>query len=56
MNGREVIPSRAAAIEDENSGSGSGAGAQQAAWKTALAVVLPVLAVALLAYQVSHVP
>lgn len=51
MSGREVTPDRVTAT-DTVDGAGGGGGAQQP-WKTALAVILPVLAVALLAYQVS---
>jgi len=50
MSGREVTPDRVTVTD--TAGSGAGGGAQQP-WKTALAVILPVLAVALLAYQVS---
>lgn len=50
MSGREVTPSLAAVAEGvARSDSGGG----QQPWKTALAVILPVLAVTLLAWQVS---
>lgn len=54
MSGREVIASRTPMAESQDS-SGGGVSGQQA-WRTALAVVLPVLAVAVLGYQVRALP
>jgi hypothetical protein len=50
MSGREVTPSKVAEPDADRSGSGGGGGLQP--WKIALAVILPVLVVALLAFQV----
>lgn len=51
MNGREVTPSK---VDDSTNANRSdpGGGSNMQPWKTALAVVLPVLVVALLGYQV----
>jgi hypothetical protein len=47
MSGREVAPGM---VSTDQGDGGSGSSLQP--WKTALAVILPVLAMALLAYQV----
>lgn len=53
MSGREVTPSKVADSSDPGSSSDGGGGGMQP-WKTALAVILPVLVVALLALQVTR--
>jgi hypothetical protein len=52
MSGREVTSPDQGAASSSSKGSDGGGGSNFQPWKTALAVILPVLLMALLAYQV----
>lgn len=52
MSGREVTPDQGAAGSSSGKGSDSGGGSNLQPWKTALAVILPVLLMSFLAYKV----